>query len=406
MINLCLRLQTSYSSYLKNKKTGLRLVFYGVLPIFLLFFPFRAIPQFQHKLFTSNMMVELKAQYGFIYAHNVVLEKMQSHVTAFELNLHQETFGKHEWERAYAYPEIGVSFWYSTLGKSPYLGDAYSIFPYINFPLVRHKKFSFNFRFGLGVGYLTNPFDRLTNYKNLAIGSHLNASADLMFEVRYKLADRLTASAGIALHHFSNGSLKLPNYGINLPLVNLGMAYRLARENSQIGDRFVAPTQRYEAIIRHQIFFEVGVLVGYKNMQSVLGENFLVYHFYENTMFPVSRKSKWGFGLDLSYDQSHLKLLERRGDTVTNNLSILRPGINAAYALGMSKVAFIFNLGYYLGGAEKSNGPFYEKLSFQYNFSRDFFASVMLKVHWGRADYVGFGLGLRFEKLYGKNTVK
>lgn len=351
------------------------------------------------------MMVESKFYYGFLYAHNIVLEQMQSHVTALEINLHQETYGKHGWERAYSYPEIGVSFWYSTLGRSECLGEAYSIFPYVNFPLVRTKQFSFNFRFGLGAGYLTKPFDRIENYKNLAIGSHINASANIMFECRYKVAERLTASGGICLQHFSNGSLKLPNYGINLPMMNLGVAYRLARENPLIGDRFYAPTEPFEAIVKRSILFDAGALIGYKNMQSVLGENFLVYHFFENTWIPVSRKSKWGLGLDLSYDGSHVKTLEVQGDTLENQLSVLRPGINAGYSLGLSKIAFVFNLGYYLGGAEKSNGPFYEKLALQYNFSKDFFATVMLKVHWGRADYIGWGMGFRITKYYGKKTV-
>ncbi|MGE5424657.1 MAG: acyloxyacyl hydrolase [Syntrophothermus sp.] len=387
-----------------RKKVFRRAVF-CLLPLIVLL-PRESRGQFEHKLFTSNMMAEMKFQYGFVYPHNIVLELFQSHLTAFEFNIHQETYGKHVWERVYSYPEIGVSLWYSNLGKSEWLGDAYSIFPYLNFPLFRSKTFSFNFRLGLGVGYITKPFNRLDNYKNLAIGSHFNASADLMLEARYKINYRLTASAGISLHHFSNGSLKLPNYGINLPLANIGMAYRLARENPLIGDRFLAPTQPYEAIIRHLIQFDVGALVGYKNMQSVYGENFLVYHFFENTWFPVSRKSKWGAGLDLSYDKSHIVKLEKQGDTLTNNLKILRPGVNAAYSLGLSKVAFIFNLGYYLGGAEHSNGPLYEKLSFQYNFTKYAFMTVMLKVHWGRADYIGWGLGIRMEQLYGKKTIK
>ena len=87
-------------------------------------------------------------------------------------------------------------------------------------------------------------------------------------------------------------------------------------------------------------------------------------------------------------------------------MSILRPGINAAYQLGMSRLAFIFNLGYYLGGKEKSNGPLYEKISVQYGFTKKLYASVMIKVHWGRADYIGWGLGYRFDVLYGKKTVK
>jgi len=48
----------------------------------------------------------------------------------------------------------------------------------------------------------------------------------------------------------------------------------------------------------------------------------------------------------------------------------------------------------------------YEKLSFQYNFSKHVFANVMLKVHWGRADYIGWGFGYRFLKYYGKKIIK
>lgn len=362
--------------------------------------------EYEHKLFTSNMMLEGRFYYGFLYAQHIELERFNGHFPVFEINLQQETFGKRKWERIYNYPEIGMSFLYTGLGKSPELGSALSVFPFIDFPLARIKNFSVNFRFGLGVAYLTKRFDRLTDYKNLAIGSHINASASIMFKARYKLNQRYTLSLGFGLQHFSNGSLKLPNYGLNIIEVNAGVAYRLARENKSLGDRFIPPTEPYSAIIRHNIEFDAGFALGWKNMKAVLGQNYMVYHLYENTFFPVKRKSKWGFGLDLSYDESHVKILENEGIAVTNKLNIIRPGINGAYMLVLSKLDFIFNLGYYLGGQERSNGPFYEKLSFQYKFSKYFFANVMLKVHWGRADYIGWGFGVHIERFYGRKLIK
>ena len=351
------------------------------------------------------MMVEARFSYGFMYAHHLELEIFNGHFPAFEINIQKETYGKKKWERAYAYPLIGLSFWYSGMGPSPYIGSAYALYPFINFPLLRNKNFLLGFRFGLGLGYLTKKFDRLTNYKNLAIGSHFNAAVNLSFEVRYRINHRLTGSVGIGLQHFSNGALKLPNYGLNYPLLNAGFAYRLARENIFIGDRFIPPTDPFEVIEKHVIEFDFGFAIGSKNMQAIMKENFLVYHLYENTLFPVSRKSKIGFGLDLSYDESHISILESKGEEVKNNLTILRPGINAAYELGISKLNFLFNLGYYLAGQEKTNGPLYEKLSFQYNITKNIFASVILKVHFGRADYIGWSMGYRFEHLYGKKTV-
>jgi hypothetical protein len=141
-------------------------------------------------------------------------------------------------------------------------------------------------------------------------------------------------------------------------------------------------------------------------MQSEFGHNYFIYHAFENTFFQVSRKSKVGFGFDASYDESHKKILEMANVQVMNDLQIIKPGINAAYELMLSRLCFIANFGMYLGGKEKSNGPFYEKFCFQYQFSKDFFAQVMLKVHWGRADYIGWGLGYHFSVKYGKKTIK
>ncbi|MEI7661110.1 MAG: acyloxyacyl hydrolase [Bacteroidota bacterium] len=368
--------------------------------------PKHGLSQFEHKLFSSNLVIEGKVHYGFLYAQHTELELFNAHFPAFELDIQQLTYGKNKWERAYNYPLIGFSAFYSGYGYNPSLGEVYAIMPFINFPLYKHKNFTVGFRLSVGLGYVTKPFNRLTNYKNLAIGSHLNAAANLMFEARYRVNYYLTLTTGFCLQHFSNGSLKLPNYGLNAPMISLGVALRPFKENHEICDRYYAPTEPFAAIIRHTVEFNIGGLIGYKNMQAVFGRNYTVYHVFENTFVQVSQKSKVGLGIDFSYDLSQIRILESHDIRVTNKLSILRPGINAAYQLIMSHVGFVFNLGYYLGGKEKSNGPLYEKLSLQYNFSKDFFATVMLKVHWGRADYIGWGLGYKFDKKYGKKTVR
>ncbi len=377
-----------------------------VILVAFILFSISGLAQFEHKLFSSNLIIETKLHYGFIYPQHLEMEVFDAHFPAFEFTLEQLTYGKHKWERDYNYPLIGVITWYSGVGNSPYLGQAYALMPFINFPLYKNNNLTFGFRLALGLGYITKPFDRISNYKNLAIGSHLNAAVNLMLEARYRINYFLTLTTGISLQHFSNGSLKLPNYGLNIPMVNVGVAYRPFKANQNIDDRFYAPTEPFEAIIYKNLEFNIGLLLGHKNMQAVYGQNYTVFHLYENTFFRISKKSKAGFGVDFSYDPSQLKTLEMSGDTVNNKWQIIRPGINGAYQLVMSRVGFIFNLGCYLYGKESSNGPLYEKFSFQYNFSRDFFASVMLKVHWGRADYIGWGLGYKFDMKYGKKTIR
>lgn len=362
--------------------------------------------QFEHTLLSPNLIVEGKAHYGFLYAQHLELELFNAHFPAFEFIVQKMTYGRHKWERDYNYPLIGASLFYSGIGNNPWLGSAYAVMPFINFPLVKNDRFSVGFRFALGVGYITRPFDRISNYKNLAIGSHLNAAVNLMLEARYKITYHFYITGGLSLQHFSNGSLKLPNYGINLPLVNLGVAYRPFKENRNIVDRYIAPTEAYSAIVRRYIEISIGALAGYKNMQSVYGKNYVVTHFYGNGFIRVSNKSKFGIGVDCSYDPSQVTLLEMNGTPVENRFSVVRAGVNGAYQLVMSQLQFILNLGCYLSGQEKSNGPLYEKISVQYGFTKHLYATAMLKVHWGRADYIGWGLGYTFNVVYGKKTVR
>ncbi len=378
-----------------------------VITVLIIFaFPLKPKAQFEHKLFTSNIIIETKVHYGFLYAQHLELQLFNSHFPAFEFIIEKLTFGRQSWERAYAYPILGMTFFYSPLGSNPMLGSAFALMPFVNFPLYKTKTFSFGFRFALGLGYLTNKFDRINNYKDIAIGSHINAAINLMFEARIRLSEHLTLTGGISLQHFSNGSLKTPNYGLNAPLVNIGLAYKPVRDNNDIGDRYIAPTEPFSTTIRKSVEFNIGGALGYKNMTSEFGHNYFVYHFFENTFFDVSRKSKLGMGIDLSYDESHKKILEMAGITTTSPMDIIRPGVNAAYELMLGKLGFIMNLGIYLSGKEKSNGPLYEKLCFQYGFSKNLFAHVLLKVHFGKADYIGWGIGYKFNVFYGRKTIK
>jgi hypothetical protein len=70
--------------------------------------------------------------------------------------------------------------------------------------------------FGLGLAWATSPFDPLEAPRSFALGSHANAA--LRFNVGYAWPIRQVGSLQLAagLTHFSNGSVALPNLGINL----------------------------------------------------------------------------------------------------------------------------------------------------------------------------------------------
>ena len=356
--------------------------------------------KYKHKLYHSNLYLEGKLYYGFVANHHIGMEIYDSHFPAFEINLGKATYGQKFWQQMYNYPIIGISYYHSGLGTSPYLGTANAVFPYINFPIIKSKNFMWGFRLGAGVGYLSKKFNRLDNYKHLAIGSHFNFAGNLLFDLQFRLNDYYFFSADIGLVHFSNESLKLPNYGLNLPSVSIGLIRFFEKQNTPIQQRLYDPVKPFDYDIYKIIEFDFTGVAGFKNLDALYGQNYFVLSLFGNIFKLVGYKSKFGIGCDFSYDASDYTILEKNNVIVDNRLSLIKSGLNLAYELALGRLAFDFNYGMYLGGKDQSDGSVYQKLSLKYDLSEHLYAYITLKVHWGRADFIGWGLGYKFKLTY------
>ena len=186
-------------------------------------------------LSSNNLMVEARVHAGIFWHHHFEMQRFNARYPAFEASVYQSTFGRNEWESVYQYPYIGVTFYHADFGfnfeQNPEVGNAlgsvYALYPFINYPLNPNEDSQLTFKLGAGLGYLTHPFNNFTNYYNFAIGSHLNAAVNLSFEYRQRITSRFMSVASFGLTHFSNGSTKLPNYGLNTFSAAWGLAYYL-----------------------------------------------------------------------------------------------------------------------------------------------------------------------------------
>lgn len=352
-----------------------------------------------------NIMAEAKIHYGFLYSHHLELDKFQAHYPAYEFSIEQATWGAKRWEVAYAYPIIGISFWFSRLGGFEEIGSAYALYPFITFPIFYDSKNSINFRLGLGLSYLTNKFDRTENYKNFAIGSHVNVAGSLYLEYRRKLGRIFTISGGFGLTHFSNGATKTPNYGLNILTANIGVSAFLKPPNPAFDKKTLPELYTFEFDGRKDLDIEFSFSYASKDMTEQFGERFNVFVLYINTLKRISYKSKIGGGINLVYDASDKYLLEWIGIEVDKPFETVKPGISAAYELVISKISFMFNFGFYLYNKEASEGQVYQCLTLKYNFIDNIFAHIVLNTNWGKAEYVGFGLGYKINFIY-KRKIK
>lgn len=354
---------------------------------------------------TDNYQIEVRNHYGFFIHHHFELERFNANFPAFEISLQRSTFGKNRWESAHNYPIIGFTALYSDMGGFKEIGSVYAAYPFINFPLNTDVHNRLFFRLGVGLGYLTNKYHRIDNYRNYAIGSHLNAAVSMYLDYHKPIGKRFNIIAGAGLTHFSNGSSKTPNFGLNILSVMAGLTWHINQPNPYLEQKFLPILRPFEYDNKKWFSVEAIQAVGTRDMSEQLGKRYFVSNTAINILKPVSIKGKIGVGIELTYDGSDKGLLDYKNKvlgeaTYSNDFEIIKPGISLIYEMMLSKVSFMFQFGAHIGGAEKTDGTVYEKIGMKYHFTKQFFGNIALTAHGGRADYIGYGIGYRWDQNY------
>ena len=337
----------------------------------------------------NNFGAAVNYHFGFISPHNVLVnEIIKGHAQITELSFYQQTDGEKQWQRYFNYPKLGISAMYINSGNPISLGNIYGVFPYIDFPL-NHWKITWNLKFGYGIGFIEKPFDRKTNYKNLAIGSHINALIFMNSHWNFPITERINLSTGVSLTHFSNGSLKRPNLGINIFSLNAGVSYCFG---NQITTN--EPTdEKREKEISHSVLATVGL----KEIDPIGGNKYMVYNTSYNLLKVITNKSSIGIGADFSYNTSLEQLVVRLQHEDKGKLSNFNAGISGIYAMDIGKISMMFQTGGYVYRVYKQDNVVYTKIGTRYRFTDKLFFNLSLKTHFFVADFIEYGIGYRIK---------
>ena len=342
-----------------------------------------------------NAEIDLRINYAFFVHHYFEMTRYPKHFPMFELSFQKQTYGNKLWHSFLNYPTVGVTAFFSGLGNYDVIGNAYAIYPFINFPFSKNKVNFISFRFGVGVGYLTKKFDPLENYHNTSIGSHVNAAINLTFEYKHKINNRLNMSLFAGLTHFSNGCSSKPNAGLNIITGGISTTYLLKEQEDYISQQKVS-NKKYKKI---EPEFYIGLSYGIKRIEVNQKKDFSVYDLEFYVMDRITNLSKIGIGLDAVSDATDKTTLrnfykDSKADEYTF-AQLLKPGIGVAYELTMGESSFIINFGYHLWGRDMRYGRWYQKLGFKVNLGKYMYGKIALNTHFGTADFIGFGLGVR-----------
>ncbi|HEY4789178.1 MAG TPA: acyloxyacyl hydrolase [Bacteroidales bacterium] len=141
-----------------------------------------------------------------------------------EINPSIQTAGNKEWQHIFGFPKVGCSFLVGDLGNRTQLGTILGILPNLTFNAVNARWYAPRIKLGLGLAYFTKTYGK-SDTMNYYIGSHITALAQASIFIQPKLNDHFELTAGIAVSHASNGHYQVPNLGINLPSVFIGLIY-------------------------------------------------------------------------------------------------------------------------------------------------------------------------------------
>ena len=404
-----------------------------VLALTLLLCVVRVCGQDNPWLSRNNIMVEARGHLGLFWHHHFEMRKFNARFPAMEVSIYQSTFGRNEWESVYKYPYVGLTFYHADYGLNfdnkpevgEVLGSAYALYPFINYPLNNSETSQLTFKFGVGLGYLTRCFDKFDNYQNFSIGSHLNAAVNLSFEYRQNLTPRLKSVASVGLTHFSNGSTRLPNYGLNTFSTAWGLAYFLRPPRVNL-----TPTQRpdyepFEFDHKRWLCVDLDYGVGFKNVSQTLGGDsaqfYRVHELSTHALVQFTQFSRAGIGLSWALDLSDQILPNhfvddngihiKKYDPETHEEHIYdisafqmsKFNFSLCYAMTMNRLSYYFEFGWHIKHNEFSDftkGSNFQRFSFRYQLYDNLFAHASLMTHYGRADYVCLGLGYRINQKY------
>ncbi len=341
----------------------------------------------------NELNVRWNLHKGFILRHGTEVEHLaRQRPWLLEGDFYYQTRGKKLWHQLHSYPEIGCSINFVFLERSQPVGNMISAVIYMAKPLIKTKRSTLRVRIGLGPGYVFKIFDLYSNYKNVMFGSHFNFCLNGRINYTYRVNRFLEITTGIGIIHFSNGAIKLPNQGINIPSIHAGIGLT-GKSSAPLAE---SPVPEFKKVTMLQIFYGGGV----KDEYPTGGPKFWASTLLINLNYRTSYKSGWQAGLDFSYDPSLSRYFDRPDLPFKNKLNI---GLLLGYELYFGKLSLLIQAATNVYDVNKIYLPFYQRYGLRYYLCENFFAQLTMKSHFGSVDYVETGIGFNLPHFWKKS---
>lgn len=264
-------------------------------------------------------------------------------------------------------------------------GDSYALIGALNFSLFKVKKAELFVTPGLGLGYLGQTW--FTN-ENILVGSHLNFSSRIALKLAAKVAPGAKLTAGLDILHFSNAGTRVPNNGMNVSSVSLGIVHTLS---TKVPTKDTVSWKMPLAYKRHSV--DLGINIGrrgvYRSKNGLYKTGLYAgYNYRLNPVFGL------GAGIDAVYYHS-IYDPQRNLETFQSKASSFdrwRVGAAIGPDLWMGRMGLTAKYGYYLHYNSLMNVKTYWTAGLKYRVLDWAAIQAKIYIHETEADFVGLGL--------------
>tara|TARA_Y100000589_G_C27175413_1_gene638504 strand:- start:330 stop:1310 length:981 start_codon:yes stop_codon:yes gene_type:complete len=320
-----------------------------------------------------KLNLESSISYGRILPHNQHLKKIiLNNSISLESTIYFNTNGNKTHHAHFLYPSYGLTFNFTKSGNKSQIGNIFSSYGSITLPLQK-KTNPLSFKIGLGLGWVEKVYDVNSNYQNLAIGSHLNANAQIKFEKTHVLNKKQNLKYAILLNHLSNGDLKNPNLGFNICQFQTSYSFGLKPQKIDTLLKPLTKTKKH-----HFSIFNSSGLKEFKITSNGL-------NFINETSFQFEKnfglKSNLITGLDFLYN-STLEYEKK-----------IEFGLIIGYVLTIGKLRLGAQIGSHIYNKSDNYRRIYNKIMAQYQLTNHLSIRASLRSHIFNADFMSIGIG-------------
>ncbi|MFC2123431.1 acyloxyacyl hydrolase [Bacteroidota bacterium] len=338
----------------------------------------------------SAYYIGFKLHKGFIIPHHKDLKPISSsYPWGLQFEASRMVNSYESWSNCDCYSRIGLSFIYFDYMNPDVLGHSYNLVffgePYISFK----KKLKISLRGGIGITYLDQVYDEITNPENVFYSFPLSFLLALDIIINYQLSDKINLNTALNYNHISNAGASIPNKGINFPTFSLGADYIINPFN--MDPKLKSNLLRSHGVIKYARLF--GSLRVVPEDGEYKKSNNLMTGIAAGLYGPITNINAWSAGFEFSYDGSFNELNKRSGyEYAPFVLSLL-----AGHAFVFGNISITQQMAWYTWRPFPANDhTFFQRYGLFYQIGEIFNIGGTLKAHGHVAEHMDVRFGVLF----------